>query len=272
MPADDDQLQDRSPHPDVLPWYVSGRLDPPEAERVRSHVETCAACREEVRVLSAMRREMIGALSASHVPAAELVEYSEGGGALPADRRAAIEGHVRACAACRQDLEALAASRDSIGEAPVTPTVAPPSPRPGARRATLGWAAAAAVLVVVGSGIVLRGLAPSPLPVGGLQEIRSITLLPPERAGQDSPALTGAGPWVVTVVLPFGAPDGRYAVRVEAGGGGSPSGTRVATAAASEGRLSLLIGDLPAEAGYRLVVERTEAPRASYAYEFRIVR
>jgi anti-sigma factor RsiW len=273
MPADDDRLRDRSPHPDVLPWYVSERLDPPEAERVRAHVETCAACGEEVRVLAAMRREMIGALRANHVPTADLVEYADGGSTLSADRRAEAERHLRDCAACQQDLEVLAAaSRESIGGSPTAPAEALGSPLPRVRRTTWIWAAATAALVVVGSGLLLRGLIPRPLPIGGLQEIRSITLLPPERAGQDGPALTGAGPWVVTVVLPFGAPDGTYTVRIEAGEGRPPSEPRVATAAAREGRLSLLVGDLPVEAGYRLFVEQTEAPRVSYAYEFRIDR
>ena len=33
----------------LLPWYVTGRLDPPEHARVEAHLAGCEECREEVR-------------------------------------------------------------------------------------------------------------------------------------------------------------------------------------------------------------------------------
>lgn len=43
-------------HPDVLPWYVTGRLDPDERARVEAHLRDCAECRAEVEALVSMRR------------------------------------------------------------------------------------------------------------------------------------------------------------------------------------------------------------------------
>lgn len=42
----------------LLPWYVNGTLEPPEAARVRTHVRACRCCREEVAVQRALRESV----------------------------------------------------------------------------------------------------------------------------------------------------------------------------------------------------------------------
>lgn len=88
-------------------------------------------------------------------------------GTLPADRRAVVQAHVNACADCRAELELLARVRQSV-TAPrvdVARTVAAlPAYRaagPWRRAFRPMWQAAAAVLLIAGSAVVLqRGRTP----------------------------------------------------------------------------------------------------------------
>jgi len=43
---------------DLLPWYVTGRLDAAEHERVRAHVEACPDCQAEVRTEQRLEAEV----------------------------------------------------------------------------------------------------------------------------------------------------------------------------------------------------------------------
>jgi anti-sigma factor RsiW len=45
-------------HPDTLPWFVAGTLEPAESENVSRHIERCTVCREEVEALSSMRQTL----------------------------------------------------------------------------------------------------------------------------------------------------------------------------------------------------------------------
>jgi len=67
---------------ELLPWYVTGRLDPDEAGRVKAHMEVCGACRAE---LAAERRLREAVLSAP--PPEEAIE-------LPPRRRIPVVAGV----------------------------------------------------------------------------------------------------------------------------------------------------------------------------------
>lgn len=43
---------------ELLPWYVTGRLDADEQARVRAHVEACADCQAEVRTEARLEAEV----------------------------------------------------------------------------------------------------------------------------------------------------------------------------------------------------------------------
>jgi hypothetical protein len=43
---------------DLLPWYVTGRLDPIEQARVRAHVEACVECQAEIRTEERLEAEV----------------------------------------------------------------------------------------------------------------------------------------------------------------------------------------------------------------------
>ena len=43
---------------ELLAWYVTGRLDPAEHERVRTHVEACADCQAEMRTEARLEAEV----------------------------------------------------------------------------------------------------------------------------------------------------------------------------------------------------------------------
>jgi len=45
-------------HPDTLPWFVAGTLEPAESENVSRHLERCTECREEVESLVSMRQTL----------------------------------------------------------------------------------------------------------------------------------------------------------------------------------------------------------------------
>jgi len=46
-------------HPDVLPWYVSGKLEPAETAQVEEHLLRCPGCRAEVEALASMRETLL---------------------------------------------------------------------------------------------------------------------------------------------------------------------------------------------------------------------
>ena len=45
--------------PALLPWYVSGKLDPTEAAEVEGHILHCPECRDEVEALESLRRTVL---------------------------------------------------------------------------------------------------------------------------------------------------------------------------------------------------------------------
>ncbi|HEY2177135.1 MAG TPA: zf-HC2 domain-containing protein [Caulobacteraceae bacterium] len=45
----------------LLPWYVTGQLDPAEQDRVTAHVRGCRECQEEVRLERRLEREVASA-------------------------------------------------------------------------------------------------------------------------------------------------------------------------------------------------------------------
>ena len=103
-----------------LPWWANGTLDEGEAERVATHLEECATCREE---LAATRHAM--ALQSVHLPIETLLDLVEDGAAASFRTddgeelsRAAVDAHLGHCASCREELALLRESRAALEAEP----------------------------------------------------------------------------------------------------------------------------------------------------------
>jgi hypothetical protein len=73
----------------------------------RDHYPRCAACAAEVRAWTELAARLAGAASA-HPEPERLLRFADARGSLPAAERAALEAHLARCAACRDELAALA--------------------------------------------------------------------------------------------------------------------------------------------------------------------
>ena len=126
-----------------LPWLLNGTLEGDEAARVRSHLDSCAACRGEVG-----ETRWAAAVFGAHPSAETLValawERPGAEGELESARR-----HLEACPACTEELELARESRRL--ETAVEPARRPARTVPWAVR--YGPLAAAALVVVAVGGL-----------------------------------------------------------------------------------------------------------------------
>jgi len=205
-------------HPERLPWFAAGTLEPADAASIEGHLETCAECRAEVEALRSMARTLRAFAPTGHLTPEILVAYHGDPGALSPEERSRVEDHLRSCLPCRADLRALLradASRRTFG-----------------RRQVLG--AAASVLVVVLAGWqIATWRAPAPSPQG----LAHVVLMPPQRGAV--PRIP-AGPCVLDLVLPLAAPDGVYVARIQPSDGHA---IWLGKSASKEQRLSLPVRD-----------------------------
>jgi len=89
---------------ELLPWLLNGSLEAAEAGSVRAHLAGCAACRT-----AWVDTSWVVELSASHVPAGNLVDLAAGV-ALTGGDRAAVEAHLAGCMDCAAEMALLRAS------------------------------------------------------------------------------------------------------------------------------------------------------------------
>ena len=101
---------------ELLPWYVTGQLEPGEHARVAAHADTCPECRAEVRLQNRLQAEI------ARLP----LEVAEGWAQMK--RRLEAEGRAR--------------------------PVAHVARAPQSGRRWLGWGIAASLTVVVGGSFV----------------------------------------------------------------------------------------------------------------------
>ncbi|HKQ98449.1 MAG TPA: zf-HC2 domain-containing protein [Candidatus Polarisedimenticolia bacterium] len=254
-------------HPILLPWFVSGKLDDETAADVSRHLTQCDVCRREVDALASMQGTLRRHGRTDHLPIADLVAYEEleataaGTGAVPAH----IAAHLVGCSTCASELEALRAARRELGamgpetpDLPARATAATRSPR--WRLAFFAAAAAALVLLVP----ALRGVRPVPnLPGPG--EIHPVRLMAQTRGDEAEAMLPENGPWVIEVLLPFGAPAGEYDVRIAARGEAA-TGITVHARATPDGTLGLFLPALPPGNHFEIRAMSAAAAGTSYTY------
>src|SRR5262245_45722629 len=186
------RMNDAVSHPEHLPWYVAGKVSENERHVIERHLLECADCRDQAEALLSLKRSLRLSEAEAHPTEQELVAFARG------EQR--IKAHLKACASCRQDLEALRVSDARLHS------------RDSHRGSQTRWALAAAMLIMVaGAGVML--LLPRPA------HSSVVSLEPADRSLPGGAVMTGSGPWVVRLILPFGAPDGDYRVRLDRGEG-----------------------------------------------------
>jgi hypothetical protein len=89
-----------------LPGFLADPRAPGFAD-FRDHYPRCAACAAEVRAWTELAARLAGAASA-HPEPERLLRFADARGSLSAAERAALEAHLARCAACRDELAALA--------------------------------------------------------------------------------------------------------------------------------------------------------------------
>jgi hypothetical protein len=89
-----------------LPGFLA---DPRAAEHAefRDHYPRCAECAAEVRAWTELA-VALGAAAGAHPEPERLLRFADAREVLPRDERAALEAHLAGCAACRDELAALA--------------------------------------------------------------------------------------------------------------------------------------------------------------------
>ena len=129
----------------LLPWYVTGTLDPAEADVFREHLAGCPDCREEMAVLQKIRDAVDRhgeSFMSDHPPAERLVAAVRGN--APEAEREEILRHVGLCVSCATE------SRWIMGDLPAGAAVPTPSPSTRASSRNLGpWIALAAAVVAL---------------------------------------------------------------------------------------------------------------------------
>src|SRR5215216_3022464 len=87
----------------LMPWLMNGTLDAGEADALRSHMASCARCREE---MDETRRaaDVFGA----HPASSAIADLAWG---RPMEDADLVRRHVASCAACAEDLELARESR-----------------------------------------------------------------------------------------------------------------------------------------------------------------
>jgi len=265
-------FMDEARHPGLLPWYAAGTLDAWTARHIEEHLEACAACRLEQEELASMRRTLQRGEGGNHVAVLDLIEFTtdeavtgDGG-----ERAAAVRQHLADCAACREEVEVVRQARqgrDAVAAAAEPEEASGPARRGAAaprwRSAFYAAAAVAALLLVPATrGLVGRSeVATTP------REVHPVRLLSPTRGDEGPTILSGSGPWIVEVVLPFGAPAGEYVVRFGSPGEADRT-VELRAQPNAEGILSLLLPALPRAGSYEIAVSPIVPTGKSYRYTF----
>lgn len=204
-----------SEHPHLLLWYVSGDL--PEAQRreTAAHVERCGTCRSEVEAIESI----LETVRAEDRAARESSRFARGWKEGPAATRGAHES-----------------------AAPIRGAARTSTPRPGG---AWGWGilaagVAAGCLVGLVLGTIGKGAAPRPA-AESLRALELVTFRPPVRDAGAAPELQQPGPWAIMVVLPFGAPEGRFEISVERQDGSRVEAAGTGQARAGAGALTIFL-------------------------------
>lgn len=172
---------------ELLPWYATGALEADEATAFRAHLEQCAACREELRLVEKIRAEVERhgpAFLEPHPPAEQLVASVTG--QLEEPLAAQVRRHVALCDACAREARWVAGEEIAGADGARVPR----------RLAALpwGWIAAAAA-VLTGIALLLPRSSDS---ASATRVVEYEFVRPPELAEDDRNVIrpTPGQPWI----------------------------------------------------------------------------
>jgi hypothetical protein len=222
-------MGDHHEPPHLLLWYVTGDLDPRQARETEAHLAVCADCSAEARALASML---------------ESLRRDAPGGLLAPSRQPGPSG----VASIPPGTTGRHGSRDE--------------PRSRSSRWTIRCLKAAAIvaagLAVLAASALLSRWILSPVPLT-IREVQTVIFTSPESESVGDRILPGDGPWAITAVLPPGAPEGSYRMRIEMEDRpADASGQEVILSTDGQGRVSVVLDSLPEPGRYLMIVNPLE--------------
>jgi hypothetical protein len=129
---------------------LHGRLAGAERSDAVAHVRSCEECRELAATYATLSAEFDddGAAGA-HPPADLIVRYALGAHGIEERERTSVASHVRQCATCAGEIEAVGEAETELVSDGVPRTVGEPPARPAGRALLAPAFAAASVLVLL---------------------------------------------------------------------------------------------------------------------------
>jgi anti-sigma factor RsiW len=201
---------------------------------------------------------------ARHPP--DLLAYVAG--QLETEAKRDVEAHLGTCPACREEVDALVSMSETLNRCAREDYAPERALRPGARSRNpwkLACVAAVAALVVVAAVAVVLSRRPTPRV---MQADGSVVFAAPQRSDGAMAELRGSGPWSISVLLPYTAPDGAYRARIQAG---ASILAEVTADSDADGRVTLLVQELSTLGEYELSLEPVAPPgEARYVYPFSV--
>jgi len=189
-----------------LPWLLNGTLEEDEKQAVRSHLETCAACRE-----AAAQTRDAGRIFAAHPPAAAWVAWVFGGEAEGFDRDL-LARHLESCPSCAVEVELARTSRHLEEDERVVPFRAPVTaarPAPRRERYYLGSALAAGLVGLIAIGGWVHSVQSVPGPLSNARLVVAADSSP-EATERGGAGLTLRGGEPQILAIPYGGDAGAY--------------------------------------------------------------
>ena len=129
---------------------ISSRIEPDQRRRVEAHLAGCTECRELVKDLEEMRKQVREAGESIFEPHPDPSALHRIGSGERGAQDTQIERHLAACPTCRLEVEAWKRIQASKGPARLTPggvTRLEPSARPAASALWIGLSAAAGIVL-----------------------------------------------------------------------------------------------------------------------------
>ena len=196
---------------ELLPWYVTGKLDPRETERFREHLDGCPACREELAFLQSVQvgtDEYGDGFFLEHPTADRLVDFALG--RLADEQSGGIRQHLELCDLCAAEARWVR-GEEAVGGEDLKQPLSIFTAQPRRRSAPIvqwgGWAAAAAASVLLALVVWQQPETPKTGP-------ETHQLIQTERADTRTTRFTRGDRWP-RVVVEIDLPGSAFPVTVE---------------------------------------------------------